>query len=65
MQEVLEDFERFFARLCAHIGEDRAREGLEETPKRIIESFQTLFSGYAQNPTCLTLTAPCSTPVRA
>ncbi|WP_394980733.1 GTP cyclohydrolase I FolE [uncultured Helicobacter sp.] len=50
MQEVLRDFEQFFARLCDHIGEDRAREGLEDTPRRIIESLQTLFSGYAQNP---------------
>ena len=50
MQEVLPEFEQFFAKLCEHIGEDTNREGLKNTPKRILESFQTLFSGYSQNP---------------
>ena len=50
MQEVLQEFEQFFAKLCEHIGEDTNREGLTNTPKRILESFQTLFSGYSQNP---------------
>ncbi|WP_394985662.1 GTP cyclohydrolase I FolE [uncultured Helicobacter sp.] len=50
MQEVLQDFEQFFAKLCKHMGEDSNREGLKDTPKRIIESFQTLFGGYVQNP---------------
>ena len=32
------------------IGEDYKREGLTETPKRVIKSWDTLFGGYKQNP---------------
>ncbi|MEA3420778.1 MAG: GTP cyclohydrolase I FolE [Acidobacteriota bacterium] len=37
-------------RLIEMVGEDPAREGLVETPKRVIKSYKTLFSGYKQRP---------------
>lgn len=37
-------------RLIEMIGEDPNREGLLETPKRVIKSYETLFSGYKQKP---------------
>lgn len=33
-----------------YIGEDKNREGLKETPNRVIKSWETLFEGYHQNP---------------
>jgi GTP cyclohydrolase I len=36
--------------ILGYIGEDPAREGLLETPKRILKSWDTLFCGYAQKP---------------
>lgn len=32
------------------IGEDPSREGLKDTPKRVIKSYTTLFGGYKQDP---------------
>jgi len=34
--------------LIQYIGDDPNREGLEETPKRVIHSYDQLFSGYGQ-----------------
>lgn len=36
--------------LLLEIGEDPSREGLKETPDRIIKSWDELYSGYKQNP---------------
>jgi len=36
--------------LIKTIGEDPNREGLLETPKRMMKSYETLFSGYKQKP---------------
>ena len=36
--------------ILAYIGENPEREGLKETPKRVIKSWQKLFGGYAQKP---------------
>ena len=33
-----------------HIGEDPSREGLKETPDRIIRSWDELYKGYSQDP---------------
>ena len=33
-----------------YIGENPSREGLIETPKRVIKAFDEYFSGYSENP---------------
>ncbi len=37
-------------RLLEYIGEDPEREGLKETPDRVIKSYEKLFGGYKQKP---------------
>ncbi len=37
-------------RIIESIGEDPTREGLLETPKRVIKSYEEIFSGYKQDP---------------
>ena len=37
-------------RLIEYIGEDPSREGLIETPSRVIKAYDFMFSGYKQNP---------------
>ena len=39
--------------IITYIGENPAREGLLETPKRIVKSWDTLFSGYKKDPAAL------------
>ena len=41
--------EEAIKKLLAWIGEDPSREGLLETPKRVIKAFKEYFSGYHQN----------------
>ena len=36
--------------LIRYIGEDPEREGLKETPKRVIKSFNEFYAGYSQDP---------------
>jgi GTP cyclohydrolase IA len=36
--------------LLAYIGDDPAREGLLDTPKRVISAFEELYSGYRESP---------------
>ena len=36
--------------LLRYIGEDPEREGLLETPKRVIKSFNEFYAGYSQDP---------------
>ena len=36
--------------LLAYIGEDPAREGLVETPRRVVTAFDELYAGYKQDP---------------
>ncbi len=36
--------------LLRYIGEDTGREGLLDTPRRVIESYKEFFAGYEQNP---------------
>lgn len=42
--------EQNIVRLLEFIGEDPKREGLVETPKRILRSYERLFGGYKKNP---------------
>lgn len=42
--------ERIITQLLEHFGEDPGREGLQETPARVLRSFNFLLSGYKQNP---------------
>jgi GTP cyclohydrolase I len=49
--EVIEtSAEDAITRLIEYIGEDPNREGLKETPKRVIKAFDYLFSGYKIDP---------------
>src|SRR4029453_6944000 len=36
--------------LIAWAGEDPDREGLRETPKRVVKAYREFFSGYEENP---------------
>lgn len=37
-------------RLLQYIGEDPTREGLKDTPKRVIKAYDEIFAGYRQDP---------------
>ena len=39
--------------MLSAIGEDPAREGLQDTPKRVVKSWSELFAGYDQNPAAI------------
>jgi GTP cyclohydrolase I len=43
-------FEELVREMLSRIGEDPAREGLINTPQRVVKSMQHLTSGYAQQP---------------
>ena len=45
-----DSIEQNLVRVMQYIGEDVNREGLLETPKRIVKSYSHLFSGYEKNP---------------
>jgi len=45
-----EELAQSIRNILTYIGEDPSREGLKETPKRIIKSWDKLFSGYAKKP---------------
>ena len=54
--------------LLRFIGEDPTREGLAETPKRVIKAYKELFSGYSQDPKkllakCFSETADYNGPI--
>ena len=36
--------------ILAYIGDDPTREGLQETPQRILRSWEKLYGGYKQKP---------------
>ena len=44
------DAEDAFRTILAWIGEDPTREGLLETPKRVVKAFKEYFKGYKENP---------------
>lgn len=46
----MKDAEKLIKGLLEYIGEDPSREGLVDTPKRVIASYEKLFGGYGQKP---------------
>lgn len=44
------DIEDHVVRMLQYIGEDATREGLKDTPARIVKSWKELFSGYQKDP---------------
>jgi GTP cyclohydrolase I len=46
----MKKIEKSLKQILKHIGDNPKREGLKQTPKRMIKSWQTLFSGYSINP---------------
>ena len=44
------DAEEAFRTILAWMGEDPNREGLLETPKRVVKAFKEYFKGYKENP---------------
>jgi GTP cyclohydrolase I len=51
-EQVIEEkgVEDNILRILQYVGEDPTREGLVETPKRVVNSYETLYGGYHQNP---------------
>ena len=45
-----EEVSKHISDILTYIGENPSREGLKETPKRMIKSWETLFKGYSQKP---------------
>lgn len=45
-----EEAEAAVRTLLAWAGDDPAREGLRDTPRRVVEAYQEYFSGYSQDP---------------
>ena len=45
-----EEAEQAVKTLIQYIGEDPEREGLVDTPKRVIKSFNEFYAGYSQDP---------------
>ncbi len=44
------DLEKLIRALIKEIGEDPAREGLRDTPRRVAASYKKIFSGYSKKP---------------
>ena len=40
----------YFRNIFTYLGDDPSREGLLDTPKRIVKSWNKLYGGYKQNP---------------
>lgn len=45
-----ESFERAIRTIIQYIGDDPDRDGLKDTPARVLRSYAELFSGYSQKP---------------
>lgn len=46
----MSSIEQAIRQIIFHIGEDPDREGLLETPARVVRSYRELYSGYGQDP---------------
>lgn len=49
-RETLDDIGENITRILCYIGEKPDREGLLDTPQRVVKSWQTLYGGYNQSP---------------
>ena len=49
-EEAEEDAEHTVAKMIEHLGDNPTREGLLDTPKRVVKSWKTLYGGYNQKP---------------
>ena len=45
--------EEAIVKLLKWMGEDPSREGLLETPKRVVKAFKEYFKGYDEDPTAI------------
>ena len=45
-----QEAEEAFKKIFKWIGEDPNREGLLETPKRVVKAFKEYFKGYGEDP---------------
>jgi GTP cyclohydrolase I len=50
MRPSREEAERAVQTLLRWAGDDPSREGLRDTPKRVVDAYEDWFSGYAQDP---------------
>ncbi len=49
-KDAADDIAETVVRQLEYIGEDATREGLVDTPARVVRSWEKLYGGYAQNP---------------
>lgn len=49
-QEMLPEVEAAVKTILKYLGENTEREGLKDTPKRVIKSWNRIFGGYIQDP---------------
>ena len=49
-EEAEEDAEHTVTKMIEHLGDNPNREGIIDTPKRVVKSWKTLYGGYSQTP---------------
>ena len=49
-EQAEEDAEHTVAKMIEHLGDNPLREGIIDTPKRVVKSWKTLYGGYSQTP---------------
>ena len=49
-EQAEEDAEHTVAKMIEHLGDNPLREGIIDTPKRVVKSWKTIYGGYSQKP---------------
>ena len=49
-EQAEEDAEHTVAKMIEHLGDNPLREGIIDTPKRVVKSWKTIYGGYNQTP---------------
>jgi len=49
-EQAEEDAEHTVAKMIEHLGDNPNREGIIDTPKRVVKSWKTIYGGYSQTP---------------